>query len=138
MASTIAGTTFGDDATFDTIGTYQEGRANIGAPIYDLQYYSSPGTNGQQVKNNGFRSRVVSVNLLFVAANLDAAQAALNALQTATNPDNFTATFDGLELQNCSGSKTQTNESGLTSIGGQTRGFLRVTFSTMQIAPNGS
>lgn len=136
MAFTIGGTEFGDDATFTTAGQYAEGRADIGVPQYDYQYYSSPGTNGQQIKNNGFRSRTVSANLLFVTSSLDATQAAIDTFQSSLVPSAFSGTFDGVELQNLSNPKTHTYESGLASKDGVSYGWMRVSFAVIQVALN--
>jgi len=101
MAATINGTTFNDTVSNTAGDRYVEGQPSIGLPGYELENIASPGADGTNQKNFGFRGKPFSAELAFVESSCPACIAAANTFASGLAPARFSATISGVSMTGC-------------------------------------
>ena len=103
MAATINGYEFDDDTT-NTSGTrYIEGQPSVGMRQYEIENIASPGADGTNQKNFGFRGTTITAQLAFIE---DTCPECIQAVYTFANscvPARFNATFSDISMTNVQG-----------------------------------
>lgn len=103
MAATINGVTFSDTTTNTAGNRYVEGQPSIGMRQYEIENIASPGANGTNQKNFGFRGTTITAQLGFVEASCEACIAAVSTFANSCVPARFSANFSGVSMTNVQG-----------------------------------